>query len=412
MLLGNDGGNWSGGGPMSLREIFARRMIAADGFIERPRIAIYADGVIAAIESDAASTDETAAIAPAFFDVHVHGAAGADVMEGSRETLARVGEFLATYGVAHFLATTVTAPVDATLRALERIADAIDAAEKECADAGDEPNLAARPVGIHLEGPFISHARRGVHPASEIQRPSVELFEQFQTAARGHVKLMTIAPEAEGAPGLIAHATAKGVRVSIGHSDATAAEARVGIRAGAVSATHTFNAMRRLDHREPGIAGAVLDERELYAELICDGIHVAPEFVRLWWEAKGEQRAILVTDGISATGMPDGNYVLGGLNVTVAHGRCLLKSDLAAGKETLAGSVLTMDQAVSNLQMFAGAGLMAAVHAASRNPARMLGMDALGEIAVGQPASFNVFGADGRLRRTVLRGREIPRLMR
>ncbi len=390
---------------MSLREIFARRMIASDGIIERPRIATDPDGIIASIEPDAASPDETTNIAPAFFDVHVHGAAGVDVMEGSPEALARVGGFLATHGVAHFLATTVTAPVDATLHALEGIADAIEAAES--ANAKREQSHGARPVGIHLEGPFLSHAKRGVHPATQIQRPSVELFERFQAAARGHIKLMTIAPEAEGAPELIAHATSNGVRVSIGHSDATALEARAGIRAGAVSATHAFNAMRRLDHREPGIAGAVLDEQELYAELICDGIHVAPEFVRLWWQVKGEHRAILVTDGISATGMPDGTYILGSLNVTVAHGRCLLQSDLAAGKETLAGSVLTMDQAVANLQAFTGAGLMAAVHAASRNPARMLGMDALGEIAVGQPASFNVFGAHGRLQRTVLHGRAI-----
>lgn len=379
--------------------IAARQMIAADGIIERPRITIDADGVITAIEPYAASENETTTIAPAFFDVHVHGAAGVDVMENWRESMMCVGGFLATHGVGHFLATTVTAPLDATLRALERIADAIEAT--------GEASFAARPVGIHLEGPFISHTKRGVHPAAEIQRPSVELFERFQQAALGHIKLMTIAPEAEGAAELIAHATAKGVRVSIGHSDATAAEASAGIRAGATSATHTFNAMRRLDHREPGITGVVLDEPELYAELICDGIHVAPEFVRLWWQAKGEQRAILVTDSISATGMPDGNYRLGGLQVTVANQRCLLKSDLASGKETLAGSVLTMDRAVANLQAFTGAGLMAAVYAASRNPARMLGMDALGEIAVGQPASFNVFGADGGLRQTVLQGRAI-----
>jgi N-acetylglucosamine-6-phosphate deacetylase len=389
---------------MSLCGITARRLITADGIVERPRIAIDADGVIVAVEPDAASADETATIAPSFFDVHVHGAAGADVMDGSREAMARIGDFLATHGVGHFLATTVTAPIETTLRALEGIANAIESTES--ANAKREQNVSARPIGIHLEGPFLSHARRGVHPAAEIQRPSVDLFERFQQAARGHIKLMTIAPETEGAPELVAHAAAQGVRVSLGHSDATAAEARGGIRAGAVSATHTFNAMRRLDHREPGIAGIVLDERELYAELICDGIHVAPEFVRLWWQAKGEARAILVTDGISATGMPDGDYLLGGLEVTVTHGRCLLKSDLAAGKQTLAGSVLTMDQAVANLQTFTGAGLMAAVHAASRNPARMLGMDGLGEIAVGKPANFNIFSADGRLEQTVSRGRE------
>jgi N-acetylglucosamine-6-phosphate deacetylase len=384
---------------MTTRVIAARRLIAVDRIVERPRIAIDGDGIVTAIEPDAASPDETTTIAPAFLDVHVHGAAGADVMEGSRESMQRVSEFLATCGVGHFLATTVTAPVDATLRALDGIASAIEASQKECDGA--------RPVGIHLEGPFISHAKRGVHPAAAIQRPSVELFERFQTAARGHIRLMTIAPEADGAAELIRHATAKGVRVSIGHSDATAAEARAGIRAGAVSATHTFNAMRALDHREPGIAGVVLDERNLFAELICDGIHVAQEVVRLWWNAKREDHAILVTDGISATGMPDGDYLLGGLEVTVANRRCLLKSDLAGGKETLAGSVLTMDRAVANLQTFTGAPLAAAVRAATLNPARMLGMGGLAEVAVGQLASFNIFRAGGRLERTVLPGREV-----
>ncbi len=386
---------------MSQRAIAARQLIAADGVIERPRIEIDRDGMIAAIEPNAASADDLATIAPLFFDVHVHGAAGADVMEGSREVVARLGGFLAKHGVGYFLATTVTAPVDPTLRALEGIAEAIESAEPADLMGG------ARPVGIHLEGPFISHAKRGVHPPASIQRPSIELFERFQTAARGHIKLMTVAPEAEYAPELIAHATANGVRVSIGHSNATALEARAGIRAGAVSATHVFNAMRALDHREPGIAGTVLDQRELYAELICDGIHVAPEFVRLWWNAKGEARAVLVTDGISATGEPDGDYMLGGLEVTVANGRCLLKSDLAAGKQTLAGSVLTMDRAVHNLRAFTGAQLTEAVRAASRNPARMMGMEALGEIAVGRPAGFNIFRADGTLERTVLGGRNV-----
>ena len=179
-------------------------------------------------------------------------------------------------------------------------------------------------MGIHLEGPFLSHAKRGVHPPAELQPPTVELFERLQQAARGHIRLLTIAPEIPGALDLIAHATHSGTRVSLGHSDATAAQTRAAIAAGAASATHTFNAMRRLDHREPGIAGVVLDAESLYAELICDGIHVAPEFVRLWLRAKGEERAILVTDGISATGMPDANYLLGELEVTVKNGRCLL----------------------------------------------------------------------------------------
>jgi N-acetylglucosamine-6-phosphate deacetylase len=384
----------------------ARQLITSDGIVENPRIAIHADGTIASIESgepnsEAASADDTT-LTPAFFDIHVHGAAGHDAMEGTPEALSSIGRFLATKGVAYFLATTVTAPIERTLRALDGIADAIDATKK------DDAPLAAQPVGIHLEGPFLSHARRGVHPTAELQPPTVELFERLQQASRGHIRLLTIAPEIPGALDLIAHAAQSGTRVSLGHSDATAAQTRAAIAAGAASATHTFNAMRRLDHREPGIAGVVLDEPSLYAELICDGIHVAPEFVRLWLRAKGEERAILVTDGISATGMPDANYLLGELEVTVKNGRCLLASDLANGVETLAGSVLTMDRAVANLRRFTGATLATAVHLASRNPAQMLGLDDLGEIAIGRPANFNLYSATGELRQTILRGRVLP----
>jgi len=387
----------------------ARQLITSDGIVEYPRIAIDADGLIASIESgepnsEAASAEETT-LSPAFFDIHVHGAAGHDAMEATPEAINCIGGFLATKGVAYFLATTVTAPIDRTLRALEGIANAIDAANS-CPTASDT-ELAAQPVGIHLEGPFLSHAKRGVHPPAELQPPSIPLFDRLQQAARGHIRLLTIAPEVPGALDLIAHAAHSGTRVSLGHSDATAAQTRAAIHAGATSATHTFNAMRRLDHREPGIAGVVLDAESLYAELICDGIHVAPEFVRLWLRAKGEDRAILVTDGISATGMPDASYLLGELEVTVKNGRCLLASDLAHGMETLAGSVLTMDRAVANLRRFTGATLATAVNLASRNPARMLGLNHLAEVAAGRPANFNLYSAAGELRQTILRGRAV-----
>jgi N-acetylglucosamine-6-phosphate deacetylase len=379
----------------------ARRLITANAAIDYPRITVDADGIIAHIEPGEPNGDEST-LTPAFFDIHVHGAAGHDAMEGTSQALNCIGGFLATRGVANYLATTVTAPIGQTLRALEGIASAIEAA------AANTNRTTARPVGIHLEGPFISHAKRGVHPLADIQPPSIPMFEKLQQAARGHIHLLTIAPEIPGALDLIQYATQSGTKVSVGHSDATAEQTRAAIAAGAASATHTFNAMRRLDHREPGIAGTVLDSPSLYAELICDGIHVAPEFVRLWLRAKGEDRAILVTDAISATGKPDGNYMLGALEVAVSNGRCLLTANLASGVETLAGSVLTMDRAVANLQRFTGASLATAVHLASRNPARMLGLDHLGQVAVGQPANFNIFAADGTLQHTILHGRTVP----
>jgi N-acetylglucosamine-6-phosphate deacetylase len=380
-----------------MTNITARQLITATSLIDYPEITIGDDGLIQSVISGQPTASDTT-LTSAFFDIHIHGAAGHDTMEGTPEAFASIGNFLATKGVANYLATTVTAPIDTTLRALEGIANAIEAPANASA---------AHPAGIHLEGPFISHAKRGVHPPAEIQPPSIALFDRFQQAARGHIRLITIAPETPDALDLIEYATQSGTKVSLGHSNANAAETRAAIAAGATGATHTFNAMRPLDPREPGIAGVVLDTPTHFAELICDGIHISPEFVRLWLLAKGEGHAILVTDGISATGMPDGNYRLGNLEVTVSNGRCLLTENLARGIETLAGSVLTMDRAVANLQRFTGAALATAVHLASRNPAQMLGLSYLTHIAAGQPANFNVFSAGGTLQQTILHGHAI-----
>jgi N-acetylglucosamine-6-phosphate deacetylase len=342
------------------------------------------DGLIRSIGTATSSREDTTLTAT-FLDVHMHGAASHDVMEATPEALATVSRFLATRGVGRYLPTTVTAPVDRTLRSLEGIADAIESPIRG----------AATPIGIHLEGPFISHVKRGVHPPDYILPPSIELFDRFQQAARGHIRLMTIAPEADGALELIEHATKQGVRLSVGHSNATASETLAGIAMGATSATHTYNAMRPLGHREPGILGTVLDDERIFSELICDGIHVAPEMVRLWLKAKGIDKAILVTDSMGAAGMPNGVYTLGTFPVTVTNGRAISNGHLA-------GSVLTMDQAVANLQQFTGASLETAVRLASTNPAAMLGAD--NTIAPGMPANFNLFDADGRLQATILDG--------
>lgn len=389
---------------MTTQIFSAERLVTPSAIIEWPVIVVDENGFVHSIEACEPRERDGTTLAPAFFDIHVHGAAGHDVMEGSPEALAAVGAFLATRGVGQYLATTVTAQLDATLRALEGIAHTIESAEREPGE-----HSGALPVGVHLEGPFLSHAKRGVHPIDSLLEPSVPLFDQMWNAARGHIRLMTLAPELPGALEVIRHASALGVRISLGHTDATAAQARAGIVAGATSATHTFNAMRRLDHREPGVAGVVLDSDDVYAELICDGVHVASEFIRLWMRSKGEERAILVTDGISATGMPEGEYDLGGLTVAVKDGRCLLSSDLKRGIETLAGSVLTMDSAIENVRRFTGVGLDVALRMATRNPSRMLGLHELGEITVGRPANFNIFGAGGELLQTVLDGRAVPR---
>jgi N-acetylglucosamine-6-phosphate deacetylase len=332
----------------------------------------------------------SATLGPAFFDVHIHGAMGHDVMEATPAALDAMGSFLAAHGTGSFLATTVTAPLDATLRSLSRLA-------KLLAQQGVEGQ--ARPNGIHLEGPFLSHAKRGVQPSEHLLGPDIATFDRLFEAAEGRIRLMTLAPELPGAVELAAHATARGVRISLGHSDATAAETRAVIAAGAVSATHTFNAMRPLDHREPGILGVVLTCGTLYAEIICDGIHTAAEMVKLWWRAKGPERAILVTDAISATGMPDGEYQLGEFAVQVANGRAMARG-------VLAGSVLTLDRALTNFMAFTGAPLEQALRLATVNPAAMTGLDdQTGSVAVGMPANLTAVDGAGKLVGSVVNGR-------
>ena len=371
-------------------------------FILHQPVVVVEDGVIRSISTreatplpahDTHDDYPDATLSPSFFDIHIHGAVGYDVMDATPEALSAIGRFLATRGVGAYLPTTVTAPGDATLRALAGIAKYI---RQAAADHSKEKG--AQPLGIHLEGPFISHTKRGVHPPHLIQPPNTLSFDKFWEASEGAIRLITIAPEIEGAIELIEHATKLGVRVSLGHSNANTAEAEQGLAAGAVSATHTFNAMRALDHRDPGILGTVLDTDALYAELICDGIHVHPALVRLFWKAKGRNRAVLVTDGMSATGMPEGEYLLGGLSVTVKDGRCTHNG-------VLAGSVLTLDQAVRNFRAFTSASLEDTLRLVTANPAALTGFAAeQGAIATGRPAHITVLTASGEVAAIYLRG--------
>jgi N-acetylglucosamine-6-phosphate deacetylase len=406
--------------------VTAARLWTADGIVENPLLEIE-DGRIASIASRASAEPPdplagrgfqspasilsafgaqqvviegrekihhfpNATLAPAFLDVHLHGGAGHDVMEATPEALRQIGELLARHGTARYLATTVSAPLDATLKAVCSLAKLIGKADLL---AGDKP--CAQPVGIHLEGPFLSHAKRGVQPAEHLLPPDIATFDWLYEAAEGHVRLMTIAPELPGAIDLIAHATRRGVRVSLGHSDATAEATLAAIDAGAVNTTHTFNGMRPFDHREPGILGTVLTDDRIYAELICDGIHVSPAAVKLWWRAKGAERAILVTDAISATGMPDGEYQLGGFPVHVANGRAMARG-------VLAGSVLTLDKAIENFVVFTGATATQAVRLAAANPAAMLGLDAAA-LTPGAPADFVAIDERGKLISAFVGGR-------
>jgi N-acetylglucosamine-6-phosphate deacetylase len=334
-----------------------------------------------------------AVLAPGFVDIHIHGGAGHDVMLADASGMDAIEHLLARHGVTAYFPTTVTAPLDQTCAALERLATAIGRADRE----NNSPGQRAHPLGIHLEGPFLSHVQRGVHPPQDLLSPSLPAFDRLWQASRGQIRVMTIAPELDGAPEVIAEATRRGVCVSLGHSDADIESARAAVAAGARHATHVFNAMRPLHHRAPGILGQVLTDPRLSADIIADGIHLDPTIVELFLKAKGADSAVLISDAISATGMPDGRHRLGNFDVEVRNGKCT-----AEGK--LAGSILTLDRAVRNVMQFADWDLQSSLRLAALNPARVVGLNQRGRLESGARADMVVLSPNGEVRNTIIGG--------
>lgn len=305
------------------------------------------------------ATDKIAA--PGFIDVHIHGAGGHDVMEGTESALDAISSLIGSHGTTSFVATTVTADPNAICKSSEEIAGYI-------AQQYARSRPGAEVLGIHFEGPFISPVRRGVHPPEWIRLPSAELLEKFIAAAKGNALLLTIAPELLGAMPCIDAARKAGMVVGVGHTDATYEQARAALARGAHHAIHTYNAMRPFSHRDAGVIGAVLTSPEISAELIADGVHVDETAMRVLLQAKGAGGVVLISDGISATGMPDGKYILGGFEVTVSGGVCRNME----GK--LAGSTLTLDRALRNIVKL-GASLGDALRMLTLNPAKVLGIE-------------------------------------
>ena len=376
----------------------AAHLVSPTGLIESPVVLIEDDRIVSLESREAIEVPKGSRrvdfpgliLAPGLIDVHIHGGAGHDVMKEEPSGLAAMERHMAAHGVTCYLPTTVTAPLDRTLAALENLGKIIRS-------RGVERDR-ARPLGIHLEGPFISHAKRGVHPPNYLLPPSAEMLDRFWQASAGTIRMMTIAPELPGSIETIQRAQALDIRASLGHSDSGYAEARAAIAAGASHTTHTFNAMRALDHRNPGILGSVLTDDRVSADIIADGVHVDPVVVRLFLAAKGPERAVLITDAISATGMPDGRYRLGAFEVEVRGDRC--EHD---GK--LAGSVLTLDRAVRNIMSFAGWDLQHAIRLATSNPAHLLGISGEhGSLAPGSIADLVALTPDGKIVQTIVAG--------
>lgn len=339
---------------------------------------------------------ETDCIAvPGFVDVHIHGAGGHDVMEGQPEALSAVAACVARHGTTSLVATTVSASPEETCRSAEGIADYIS---QQHAKRETSAGAHAEILGIHFEGPFLSPARRGVHPAEALKLPSTELLERFLSAAQGKARILTLAPELPGAGPCIEAARKAGLTVAMGHTDATYEQARAAIARGVRHAVHVYNAMRPFSHRDAGVIGAVLTSPEVTAELIADGVHVEEPAMRMLLQAKGVERVILVSDGTAATGMPDGKYRLGTFEVTVSGGVCRN----AVGK--LAGSTLTLDRALRNIVAL-GTPLADAVRMLTWNPAALLGPEfKKGVLREGADADIVLLDASLQVKRVWTRG--------
>ena len=357
---------------MALQAIFARSVFTPQEEIADAVILTDCEKITAVGRRDEVSVPASAhrydkrdfSAVPGFIDVHIHGAAGYDVMDSSAEAFAAICARVAARGTTSLLATTVTASEGATCRAVEAVAAWMERTKAQ--PPGRRPS--AEILGVHFEGPFISLARRGVHPEEWIQAPSIPLFRRLLASAKGSARILTLAPELPGAAELIPEALRAGLVVSLGHTDASYAEAIAAISRGARHAAHVFNAMRPFAHRETGVLGAILTSPGVTAELIADGVHVDDAAIRILLAAKGTQGVILVSDGISATGMPDGRYRLGTFEVNVAGG-VARNSD---GK--LAGSTLTLDRALRHIVAL-GISLGEALPMLTANPARLLGLE-------------------------------------
>lgn len=313
---------------------------------------------------------------PGFVDIHIHGGGGSDTMDATLDAIRAICRTHARNGTTGLLLTTMT-------QSREKISNALAAARQAYEAGADFCPDGAQVLGIHLEGPYISAKRPGAQPKEFVRPYNVAEFAEWLDIAGDALKLITLAPEEPGADELMRVCRERGIVISFGHTDATAEQTRTALDiAGHAHATHLFNAMPALHHRNPGVLGVALTDDRMRCEVICDGHHVAPEIAQLALAAKKDHGMILITDAMSGAGAPDGTYDLGGHAVAVANGKAILSDG------TLAGSVLTMAQAVRNVRSWTGAGLDTLALLSSTNAADALGMKHKGRIAEGTDADF------------------------
>ncbi|MFC7620378.1 N-acetylglucosamine-6-phosphate deacetylase [Microlunatus sp. GCM10028923] len=364
------------------------RVVTPDGVRTDAMIKI-GDGVITELGPSTGSGEPVEGwVLPGYVDTHVHGGGGGDYPTTDPDEALQAREFHARNGTTTSYASLVSAEPDLLVRQIETLVPLVEAGAF---------------AGIHLEGPFLSAAKCGAHDPALLTPPTPELLDRVLAAGAGRIAMITIAPELDHGRDAVQRLSRAGVRVAFGHSDADDRQTAASIDAGATVATHLFNAMRPIHHREPGPVPRLLDDHRVTVELICDGIHLHPDVITMAIAAAGPDRVALITDAMSAAGLADGSYALGHLDVAVAGGAVhLVNPDGSAG--SIAGSTLTMASAV---EFVVGLGVPVpdAARMAATTPARAHGLDRVGELTVGRQADLCVVDDQGRLQRVLQGGR-------
>ncbi len=369
-------------------------IITPDRQIEDGVIILH-DGRIAAIEEQRQVTESPVntrvieadglLVLPGLIDVHVHGGAGSDAMDATPQALDQMSSFFLKHGVTSYLPTTITNSPEATIQAIENVLQY----------RPSQPG--AHPLGLHLEGPYLCRSHRGAQPAEWLRSPDPQEYRAWFDA--GGIRLITLAPELPGVLDLIREGAGQGIHFSAGHTEASYEQVRQSADAGLDHATHTFNGMTGLHHREPGAVGAALLDERIFCEVIADGIHVHPAVLRLLARLKGVERTVLVTDAMRAAGLEDGVYDLGGQDITVEGGIARTASG------SLAGSTLTLNQAVKNMVQLAGLAIPQAVAMATTTPAASLGLAGqIGSLQPGAQADVILVDEDFQVRLAVIQG--------
>ena len=362
------------------------REISADLFIREGKIEQIGQALQVEADIYLDGNSKNWIVMPGFIDMHIHGSAGFDMMDATEEALRGISRSLVKEGTTSYLPTTITQRVGAIEAALKNINGFVNNADE------------AEVLGIHVEGPYISTKWAGAQPVEHITEPSIDQFLKWQKLSGNRIKQVTVAPEITGGFEFVEAMSKEGIIASIGHSDANSADVEKAVQLGAKQATHVYNQMRPFHHREPGVVGSVLLEDRMQVEIIVDYIHSHTKSVNFAYRLKGAEGIILITDAMRAKGLEYGEYDLGGQTVHVTE----IGAHLSSG--ALAGSILTMDQAVRNMKQSTDCSMKELVSMSSTNAAKQLNLTHKGYIGEGYDADLVILDMELNVQKTICRG--------